>query len=98
MPRIIELKWPDGSIYQIVSTIDDIIEKESPAIWFGAHAFFKLTHLHGLPKEKARELSLIMLKEWVKTPCPEFLLRLIDSTSKNNKRDYCGVNRLPQRI
>jgi len=40
------MKAPDGSIYKTVSSIEDIIEKQSPAMWFGAYAFFKATQLH----------------------------------------------------
>lgn len=41
MPRITVIKAPDGSSYKIVSTIEDVIEKQSPAVWFGAYAFLR---------------------------------------------------------
>ena len=41
------IKAPDGSVYKTVSTIEDVIEKQSPAMWFGAYVFFKATQLHG---------------------------------------------------
>ena len=47
MPRIMIIKAPDGSVYKTVSTIEDVIEKQSPAMWFGAYVFFKATQLHG---------------------------------------------------
>jgi len=85
MPRIMIMKAPDGSIYKTVSSIEDIIEKQSPAMWFGAYAFFKATQLHGLPKDQAKKLSLALLKEWVNRSCPAFLLALFDTNSKKQQ-------------
>ena len=84
MPRIMELKAPDGSIYNICSMYEDTIEKEPPAIWFGAYSFSLLTQIGGYPKDVARKMSIEWLKEWINTPCPEYLLALYDS---NNKRE-----------
>ena len=48
------IKAPDGSLYETVSTIEDVIEKQFPAMWFGVYAFFKATQLHGLPNDEAK--------------------------------------------
>lgn len=85
MPRVLIMKAPDGSIYKTVSTIEDVIEKQSPATWFGAYAFFKATQLYELPKDQAKELSFAVLKEWVNRPCPDFLLALFDANSKKQQ-------------
>lgn len=85
MPRIMVIKAPDGSLYKTVSTIEDVIERQSPAIWFGAYAFFKATQLYGLPKDEAKELSFAVLKDWVNKPCPVFLLSLFDTDSKKHQ-------------
>lgn len=85
MPRVLIMKAPDGSIYKTVSTIEDVIEKQSPAMWFGAYAFFKATQLYELPKDQAKELSFAVLKEWVNRPCPDFLLALFDTSSKKQQ-------------
>ena len=85
MPRIMVIKAPDGSSYKIVSTMEDVIEKQSPAMWFGAYAFFKATQLYGLPKDQAKELSFAVLNEWVNRPCPDFLLGLFDTNSKKQQ-------------
>lgn len=85
MPRVLIMKAPDGSIYKTVSTIEDVIEKQSPAMWFGAYAFFKATQLYELPKGQAKELSFAVLKEWVNRPCPDFLLALFDTNSKKQQ-------------
>ena len=79
------MKTPDGSMYKTVSPIGDVIEKQSPAKWFGAYTFFKATQLHGLPKDQAKELSFAVLKEWVNKPCPNFLLALFDANSKKQQ-------------
>ena len=87
MPSIMIMNAPDGSLYKTVSTIEDVIEKQSPAIWFGAYAFFEATQLHGLPKDQAKELSFAVLKEWVNRPCPDFLLALYDTDSKKEQEN-----------
>ena len=79
------IKSPDGSFYKTISTIEDVIEEQSPAMWFGAYAFFKATQLHGLPKDEAKELSFAVLKEWVNKPCPDFLLALFDTDNKKQQ-------------
>lgn len=79
------IKAPDGSLYKTISSIEDVIEKESPAMWFGAYAFFKATQLHGLPNDEAKELSFSVLKEWVNKPCPVFLLALFDTNNKKQQ-------------
>lgn len=85
MPRLIIIKAPDGSFYKTVSTIEDVIEKQSPAMWFGAYAFFRATQLYRLPKDQAKEMSFAVLKEWVNRPCPDFLLELFDINSKKQQ-------------
>lgn len=85
MPRIMIIKAPDGSVYKTVSTIEDVIEKQSPAMWFGAYVFFKATQLHGLSKDQAKDLSFALLKEWGNRPCPAFLLALFDTNSKKQQ-------------
>ena len=79
------IKSPDGSFYKTISTIEDVIEKQSSAMWFGAYAFLKATQLHGLPKDEAKELSFAVLKEWVNKPCPDFLLALFDTDNKKQQ-------------
>lgn len=85
MPRIMIMKTPDGILYKTVSSIEDVIEKQSPAMWFGAYVFFKATQLHGLSKDQAKDLSFALLKEWVNRPCPAFLLALFDTNSKKQQ-------------
>ena len=80
-----EIKDPDGGSYKIISSIGDIIEKQSPTMWFGAYAFFKATQLHGLPNDKAKELSFAVLREWVNKPCPHFLLALFETDNKKQQ-------------
>ena len=85
MPRIMVIKAPDGSSYKIVSTMEDVIEKQSPAMWFGAYVFFKATQVHGLPNDEAKKLSFAVLREWVNKPCPDFLLALFNTNSKKQQ-------------
>ena len=85
MPRIMTMKTPDGILYKTVSSIEDVIEKQSPSMWFGAYVFFKATQLHGLSKDQAKDLSFALLKEWVNRPCPAFLLALFDTNSKKQQ-------------
>ena len=85
MPRIIELKAPDGGRYKICSMYDDVIERISPIMWLGAYKFFQLTELGGYPNDKAREMSMDMLKAYVSGPCQSFLLELYRSTSKKQQ-------------
>ncbi len=40
MPKIVKLCAPDGSFYIACSMYDDVIEKISPALWFGTYKFF----------------------------------------------------------
>ena len=85
MPKVIELKDPDGGVYKICSMYEDMIEKQSPVLWFGACAFFQLTHLGNYPEDKARDRAMAMLKEWVSKPCPIFLLSLFSTNSKKEQ-------------
>ena len=86
MPRVIELKDPEGGgIYKICSMYEDIIEKQPPALWFGANAFFQLEHLGNYPEDKAREGAMAMLKEWAGKPCPGFLLGLFNANNKKGQ-------------
>ena len=64
---------------------DDTIEKIDPALWLGAYKFFQLTQLGGYSEDKAREMSLIMLREYLSMPCPKFLLDLFDSKNKKEQ-------------
>ena len=85
MPRIIELKAPDGGRYKICSMYEDDIEHVSPMMWFGAYKFFQLTQLGGYSNDKAKEMSMDMLKAYVSRPCPSFLLDLYTSKSKKQQ-------------
>lgn len=84
MPRIIELQAPDGGRYKICSMYDEDVERESPLMWFGSCTFFQLTQLAGYSNDKAKEMSMDLLKDYVSRPCPRFLLDLY--TSKSNKQ------------
>ena len=80
------MKDPEGGgIYKICSMYEDIIEKQPPALWFGANAFFQLEHLGNYPEDKAREGAMAMLKEWAAKPCPGFLLGLFNANNKKGQ-------------
>ena len=88
------MKAPDGSIYKTVSSIEDVIEKQSPAMWFGSYAFFKATQLHGLPKDQAKELSFAVLKENGSTNLAQFFCsHCLIPIVRNSRRTCCGINR-----
>ena len=82
MPRIIELKAPDGRRYRICSMYGDDIERVSPKLWFGAYCFFQLTQFRGYPDSIASKMSMDMLKTFAKKTCPRFLLDLFCSKEK----------------
>ena len=57
------MKAPDGSSYKLFSTIEDVIEKQSPVMWFGACAFLK--HNKKLYSAwKRKEESIETLENW----------------------------------
>ena len=58
MPRIVKLKDKDGGFYTIVSSYEDVTEKQEPLLWFGSNMFFQLTEIRGYPKDVAKEMSL----------------------------------------
>ena len=91
MPRITIIKAPEGSLYKTISLIEDVIEKQSPLMWFGAYAFFKATQLFGLPNDKAKELSFAVLEEWVSKTCPDFLLALFDTNNKKQQESLLRI-------
>lgn len=87
MPRIIELIDPNGGKYKICSLYGDIIEQISPILWFGAYNFFTLTQLDGCPDDKARKMSMEIVKDYVRRPCPTFLMELYESNSKKQQEN-----------
>lgn len=85
MPRYMEIIDPKGGKYKILSSYNDTIEKVFPPMWFGAYKFFQLMELGGYPEDVAREMAFAELKEWVRKPCPDFLLALYDTSSKKEQ-------------
>ena len=51
MPRYMEIKAPDGSVYKCSSNIGDNVEKVSPALHIGAYKFYQLTQIAGYPED-----------------------------------------------
>jgi len=85
MPRYMEIKAPDGSVYKTSSLYGDIIEKISPAIWIGAYKFYQLTQIGGFSEDIARELSIKTVQDYARKPCPEFLKSLINKRKKKER-------------
>lgn len=90
MPRIMELKALDGSIYTVFSMDYDIIEKVPPVMWYGSYAFFQLIHMMDVPEKVARKMSIEVVRGWMDTPCPVFMRALLDT---DNKKDQEGLLR-----
>lgn len=85
MPRYMEIKAPDGSIYKCTSNIGDIVEKVDPALLIGAYKFYQLTQIAGYPEEVARKLSLKTVTEYASKPCPDFLKELFNMKRKKEQ-------------
>ena len=85
MPRLVQLKAPDGSWYKAYSMYADTIEKTSPLLWFGALGFFLLTKLNGLPENVSKEIVINELKSWGQKPCPYNLVALYDTKNKKEQ-------------
>ena len=85
MPKIIRIKAPNGSWYEVCSMYDDTIERIYPSLWFGAYKFFLLTQMAGYPDFIAKEMSMGELEKWVQKPCPDFLLALYDTINKKEQ-------------
>ena len=85
MPQYVEIIDPKGGKYIFLSSFNDVIEKVYPPKWFGAYKMFQLTELGGYPEEIAREMAFAELEEWVRKPCPDFLMRLYETTSKKEQ-------------
>lgn len=84
MPRIINIKASDGSLYKVCSMYDDTIEKIVPSSWFIINVHSYLTKMLAIPDFISMEMSMRLLKKYVQRPCPEFLLELY--TTRNKKK------------
>ena len=85
MPRYMEIKAPDGSVYKCSSNIGDNIEKVSPALHIGAYKFYQLTQIAGYPEEVAREMSIETVREYASKPCPDFMKKLFNKKKKKEQ-------------
>ena len=85
MPRYIEIKAPDGSVYKVSSMIGDEIEKVHPALWLGAYKYYQLTTIERYPEDVAREMSIESIREYAIQPCPEYLVKLFSATKKREQ-------------
>lgn len=85
MPRYMEIKAPDGSVYKCSSNFGDNIEKISPALWIGAYKFYQLTQIGGYPEDEARQMSLETVAAYASKPCPDFLRRLFNKKKKKEQ-------------
>lgn len=75
----------DGSIYTVLSTYKDIIERENPAEWLYLYSCLQLNQVAGFPRSIAKMMAKERVKELLNTPCPGFLLNLFDSKKKREQ-------------
>lgn len=85
MPKYVEVLDPAGGKYKLLSSFNDIIEKVFPPLWLGANRFYFLMEMVGLPEDEARMKAFAELEDWVRKPCPEFLMALYDSSNKKEQ-------------
>ncbi len=75
----------DDSIYMVLSTYEDVIERENPAEWLYLYSALQLNQLVGYPKPIAKLLAKERVKNLLNKPCPGFLLNLFDSKKKREQ-------------
>lgn len=85
MPRYMEIKAPDGSVYKCSSNIGDNVEKVSPALHIGAYKFYQLTQIAGYPEDVARQMSIDTVREYANKPCPDFMKKLFNKKKKKEQ-------------
>lgn len=87
MPKYVEIKAPDGSVYKCCSNFGNNIEKVSPLLYIGAYKFYQLTQIAGYPEDVAKKMSFETLEKYTKIPCPEFLTKIINKKKKKEQEE-----------
>ena len=87
MPKTFRIFASDSSLYEGCSSYTDIIEKTSPAMHFYVHSIYLLTNMFRCPENIAQRITILKLKKYLSTSCPEFLIELYRKKKKNEQEN-----------